>query len=198
VQKKISCNRILSGEYIYKMKKTLALLMLIMIVFSMASKDSMAAKKAKGGGSSISQEDMTSMSDTIDKLTKKVYANSLFSPSDNAQMIEIKIKLDNQMLIAPDVSLAPLYYKAAILYKAREYRQESIDCFQTILENFPDTALAPKARQSLSAMGVSVVEPQKQEGEEGQSTGQAADIENHIAENLDIITTSNKQENLEQ
>jgi hypothetical protein len=47
-------------------------------------------------------------------------------------------------------------------------------------------------------MGVSVVEPQKQEGEEGQSTGQAADIENHIAENLDIITTSNKQENLEQ
>ena len=58
MQKKISCNRILSGEYIYKMKKTLALLMLIMIVFSMASKDSMAAKKAKGGGSSISQEDI--------------------------------------------------------------------------------------------------------------------------------------------
>ena len=172
--------------------------MLIMIVFSMASKDSMAAKKAKKGGGTISQEDMTSMSDTIDKLTKKVYANSLFAPSDNAQMIEIKIKLDNQMLIAPDVSLAPLYYKAAILYKAREYRQESIDCFQTILENFPDTALAPKARQALTAMGVEVVEPKKKSDEEGQSTGQAADIDNLIAKNLDIEQNTNIQENLNQ
>ena len=86
-------------------------------------------------------------------------------------MIEIKIKLDNQMLIAPDITLAPLYYKAANLYKAREYKQEAIDCYQTILENFPDTALAPKAKQALTAMGIAVVEPNEKEGE---TTGQAA------------------------
>lgn len=163
-----------SGEYITEMKKTLILLLIGMIVFSMASKDSLAAKKSKKTAGAISQEDMTSMSDTIDRLTRKVYSNSLFSPQDNASMIEIKIKLDNQMLIAPDAGLAPLYYKAANLYKAREYKQESIDCYQTILENFPDTALAPKARQALTAMGIAVVDPN---AEEGNTTGQAASSE---------------------
>ena len=157
------------------MKKTLILLIIGMLVFMMASKDSLAAKKSKKTAGAISQEDMTAMSDTIDKLTQKVYSNSLFSPQDNASMIQIKIKLDNQMLIAPDASLAPLYYKAANLYKAREYKQEAIDCYQTILENFPDTALAPKSRQALSAMGVAVVDPNAQE--DGETTGQAASTE---------------------
>ena len=126
------------------MKKTLILLLIGMIVFSMASMDSLAAKKSKKSAGSITQEDMTSMSETIDRLTRKVYANSLFSPADNASMIEIKIKLDNQMLIAPDITLAPLYYKAANLYKAK---------------------------QALTAMGIAVVEPNEKEGE---TTGQAA------------------------
>ena len=73
------------------MKKTLILLLIGMIVFSMASMDSLAAKKSKKSAGSITQEDMTSMSETIDRLTRKVYANSLFSPADNASMIEIKI-----------------------------------------------------------------------------------------------------------
>ena len=161
------------------MKKTLILIMLGMIVFAMGTNDSLAAKKAKSAGG-VSQEEMTNMSDTIDRLTKKVYSNSLFAPQDNSAMIEIKIKLDNQMLIAPDASLAPLYYKAAILYKAREYKKESIDCFQTILENFPDTALAPRAKQELKTMGIEVVEPQK--SEDGETTGQAASIEERITE----------------
>lgn len=166
------------------MKKTLILIMLGMIVFAMGTNDSLAAKKAKSAGG-VSQEEMTNMSETIDRLTKKVYANSLFAPQDNSAMIEIKIKLDNQMLIAPDASLAPLYYKAAILYKAREYKKESIDCFQTILENFPDTALAPRARQELKAMGIEVVEPPK--SEDGETTGQAATLENNIS---DIVETT--------
>ena len=148
------------------MKKTLVLILIGMLVFMMASKDSLAAKKSKKSAGSITQEDMTTMSDTIDRLTKKVYSNSLFSPQDNAEMIEIKIKLDNQMLIAPDAGLAPLYYKAANLYKEREYKQEAIDCYQTILENFPDTALAPKSRQALSALGVTIVDPNAEAGSE--------------------------------
>ena len=94
------------------MKKTLILLLVGFIIFSMASMDSLAAKKSKKTAGAISQEDMTTMSETLDRLTKKVYSNSLFSPQDNSSMIEIKIKLDNQMLIAPDAGLAPLYYKA--------------------------------------------------------------------------------------
>lgn len=155
------------------MKKTLILLLIGMIVFVMASKDSMAAKKSKKTAGSITQEDINTMSDTIDRLTRKVYSNSLFSPEDNSNMIQIKIKLDNQMLVAPDVSLAPLYYKAGNLYKSREYKNEAIECYQTILENFPDTALAPKAAQALKAMGVEIVAPKA----EGETTGQAANLE---------------------
>ena len=155
------------------MKKILFLLTVGLIIFSMATLDSEAAKQSKKGGA-VSQQEMTEMSKTIDDLTKKVYANSLFSPQDNSSMIEIKIKLDNQMLITPDVSLAPLYFKAGNLYKSREYKKEAIDCYQTILENFPDTALAPKARQILTSMGIAVVEPKKEDGE---TTGQAANIE---------------------
>ncbi len=161
------------------MKKTLALLFVGLIIFAMATKDSMAAKSSKKKtAGAISQEEMTAMAQTIDTLTRKVYSNSLFSPVDNSNMIEIKIKLDNQMLIAPDASLAPLYYKAANLYKVREYKQEAVDCYQTILENFPDTALAPKARQALQSMGIAVVDPNAPEGD---TTGQAAPSEGETA-----------------
>ena len=91
------------------------------------------------------------MTETVDKLTTKIYAGSLFSPEDNAKLINIKIQLDNQMLMTPDATLAPIYYKAGNLYKAREYRNEAIDCYQTILENFGDTALAPKAYKELTS-----------------------------------------------
>lgn len=154
------------------MKKTLVLLMIGMLVFSMAAMDSQAAKKSKKSAA-ITQDDINAMGVTIDNLTRKVYSNSLFSPEDNAKMIEVKIKLDNQMLISPDLALAPMYYKAGNLYLAREYKKEAIECYQTILENFPDTALAPKASQALKNLGVEIVNPA---AEEGETTGQAADI----------------------
>lgn len=141
------------------MKKTLVLLLIGVVIFALAAKDSEAARRTKKGPAAISQEEITSMSNTIDDLTKKVYSASLFSPQENSAMISIKIKLDNQMLLAPDTALAPLYFKAGNLYKAREYRSEAIECYQTILENFPDTALAPKAKKILTDMGVKVVDP---------------------------------------
>lgn len=138
------------------MKKLFVLFLMIALVGFIFVFESADAKKAKGG---ISEEDMTTMSTTVDKLTKKMYANGLFSPEDNENLIDIKIKLDNQMLIAPDPSLAPLYYRIGILYKSREMKDESIECFQTILENFADTALAPKAAAQLKTMGVEVKAP---------------------------------------
>jgi methyl-accepting chemotaxis protein len=97
---------------------------------------------------------MTTMATTVDSLTKKMYGNGLFSPEDNENLIDIKLKLDNQMLISPDPALAPLYYKIAILFKSREMKDEAVDSFQTILENFSDTALAPKAAAQLKQSGV--------------------------------------------
>lgn len=144
------------------MKKFLVLLLaglVISLVVSMEMVEAKKSSKKKG----IAQEELDTMSNTVDKLTQKMYANGLFSPSDNANLIDIKIKLDNQMLVAPDPTLAPLYYKLGIIYKSREMKNESIECFQTILENFADTALAPKAAAQLKAMGVEVKAPEKKD-----------------------------------
>jgi len=139
------------------MKKLLVLFLMIALVGVIFTFESADAKKSAKGG--IAEADMTAMSTTVDDLTKKMYANGLFSPEDNANLIDIKIKLDNQMLIASDPSLAPLYYRIAILYKARDMKDESIECFQTVLENFADTALAPKSAAQLKTMGVEVKAP---------------------------------------
>lgn len=141
-------------------KKLLVLFLLLSVVGILLSFDSVEAKKSsKKGG--ISEEDMTAMSTTLDSLTKKMYGNCLFSPEDNESLIDIKIKLDNQMLIASDPTLAPLYYKIAILLKSRDMKDDAIECFQTILENFADTALAPKAAAQLKTLGVEVKAPAK-------------------------------------
>lgn len=137
------------------MKKLLTLTLAAVFVIIAFTMDASAAKKAK----KMSAEDIETITTTIDNLTKKVYGHALLSPEDNQNLIEVKIKLDNQMLVAPDTTLAPLYYKAGDLYKKREMKQEAVECYQTILENFADTALAPKARTSLRAMGIQVADP---------------------------------------
>jgi len=60
------------------------------------------------------------------------------------------------MLLETDPALAPLYYKAGMIYKLRDMKDEATECFQTVLENFADTALSPKAYQALKDMGVDV------------------------------------------
>lgn len=136
------------------MKKVIVFFILAVFVLgSITVNSTQAAKKSK---KSISAAQIQEMSDTVDKLTTKIYSGSLFSPEDNAKLINIKIQLDNQMLSSPDATLAPIYFKAGNLYKAREYKNEAIDCYQTILENFGDTALAPKALKELNSLGVTV------------------------------------------
>ena len=125
------------------------------LLLSAISLDVSAAKKS----SKLSKEAITEMSDTIDKLTEKIYGRALLSPQDNETLIGIKIKLDNQMLVSTSTELAPLYYKAGNVYKLRDMKPEAIECYQTILENFSDTALAPKARTALESLGVTVATP---------------------------------------
>ncbi|MGN0017690.1 MAG: hypothetical protein ACI37S_01480 [Candidatus Gastranaerophilaceae bacterium] len=145
------------------MKKLLTFALAAIFVIIAFTMDASAAKKSS---KKMSAEAMDEINLTIDNLTKKVYGRALLSPEDNQKLIDVKIQLDNQMLSSPDVSLAPLYYKAGYLYKMREMKQESVECFQTILENFADTALAPKARTSLRAMGIEVAEPVKASDDE--------------------------------
>jgi len=141
--------------------KKIIFLFFILITFlacNSSTTTSYAAKKTTKK-SGISAAQIKEMSEDVDYLTTKIYAGSLFSPEDNSKLIKVKIQLDNQMLVAPDATLAPLYYKAGNLYKAREYKNEAIDCYQTILENFGDTALAPKALKELNQLGVKVNAP---------------------------------------
>lgn len=137
------------------MKKIILSILAGFLLLSAISLDVSAAKKS----SKLSKEAITEMSDTIDKLTQKIYGRALLSPQDNEDLIGIKIKLDNQMLIASATELAPLYFKAGNVYKLREMNAEAIECYQTILENFSDTALAPKARTALEQLGVTVESP---------------------------------------
>lgn len=137
------------------MKKFLTCFIAGIFLIMAISLDVSAAKKS----SKLSKEAVQQMSDDIDNLTKKIYAKALLSPQDNETLIGIKIQLDNQMLVATVTELAPLYYKAGNVYKLRDMKAEAIDCYQTILENFSDTALAPKARAALAELGVTVSEP---------------------------------------
>lgn len=137
------------------MKKILLSILTGFLLLSAISLDVSAAKKS----SKLSKEAISEMSDSIDKLTQKIYGKALLSPQDNEELIGIKIKLDNQMLMSPSTELAPLYYKAGNVYRLREMKPEAIECYQTILENFSDTALAPKAKTALESLGVSVTVP---------------------------------------
>ena len=144
------------------MKKIFIWIITSFLVLSAVSLDVSAAKKA----GKISKEEVQQMSDDIDAITKKIYGRALLSPEDNETLISIKIKLDNSMLVATASELAPLYYKAGNVYKLREMKNEAIDCYKTILENFSDTALAPKARTALSDLGVTVEAPKVEEESE--------------------------------
>ena len=128
------------------MKKIILTILTVFLLITAIGLDVSAAKKS----AKLSKEDIAEMSDTIDKLTQKIYGRSLLSPQDNEELIGIKIKLDNQMLMASNPSLAPLYFKAGNIYRLRDMKSEAIECYQTVLENFSETALAPKARAALT------------------------------------------------
>ena len=144
------------------MKKFFIFLFIGLFIAGTLCLDVSAAKKA----SKLSNEAIEQMNNDIDYLTKKIYARALLSPQDNETLIGIKIQLDNQMLMSSATEMAPLYYKAANVYMLRNMEKEAIDCYKTILENFSDTALAPKARTALEDLGIEVAAPAVSEEDE--------------------------------
>ena len=137
-------------------KKLLAGIFVVTFLIVLVGFNTVSAKKSSKV--KMQPETIESMANQVDSLTRKVYGHALLSPEDNSNLGGIKIKLDNQMLLEPDPALAPLYYKVGNMYKMREMTDEATECFQTILENFGDTALAPKAYQALKDMGVDVTQ----------------------------------------
>ena len=131
-------------------------LLFISTCFILNEANAAPKKKAKGG---LTQEQLDTINKNLNSLTRKVYANSLFSPQENETMINIKLDLDDAMLKVAMPEYAPLYHMEANLLKKRGYKNEAIECYQTIIENFSDTAFAPKAKQELMKMGVTIAIP---------------------------------------
>ena len=144
------------------MKKIISLLLTLIFVFSLFILDKpveAAKKKSKKITKGMTSEEFEKINQTIDYLTKKVYAKSLFSPQENEEMIGIKIKLDNELLITQEPSLSQLYYKVGNLYKLRGLKSQAIDCYQVILENFIDTPFSIKSQRELDNIGVKIQLP---------------------------------------
>lgn len=116
-----------------------------------------AKKSVKKKG--MAQEAIAELNTGIDSLVKKIYERELFTPEDSRNLVTLKLKLDEQMDILPEASFAPLYYKIGNVYRLRGEQNDAIVCYQTILENFSETAYGPKARDVLSQMGVEVKMP---------------------------------------
>ncbi len=73
------------------------------------------------------------------------------------------------MLVAPDVTLAPLYYKLGIIYKARRMKDESIESFSNHFRKFCRYCSCAKAAAQLKSMGVVVAAPEKKKIQESNS-----------------------------
>lgn len=147
------------------MKRFFTLIILIAVFACFGTTDALAKRKSKAK-TGIPAEKIEQLQNDVHYLTKKIYANSLFSPEDNEKLIEVKMVLDAAMLSTPDPTYAPMYYNAGLVYAYREFKDEAVECFQTILENFGDTALAPKARKELAKMGIEVKAPEVSEEDE--------------------------------
>ncbi len=153
------------------MKHFFTILVPVIVVFALILNQVLPADAAKGAGKTakkkgVSQEIITEITTKVDDLTKKIYERELYTPEDSKNLVSLKLQLDEQMDILSEASFAPLYFKIGNIYRLRGQEKEAINCYQTILENFSDTAYGPKARDILTEMGVEIKIPIAQEDDE--------------------------------
>lgn len=134
--------------------KTFILIILILIVsLIFVSPQAFAGKKSKK--SSMTPEDLDKLTVSVNRLVKKVYSVSLFSPQDNDALFEAKMKVDAEIQgESPDASYADLVYKIAFILKEREFKNDAIEYYRTVTDKFPDSSYVPKASEELRKMGV--------------------------------------------
>ena len=150
------------------MKNTLSAIVLVLILIALMVNQILPADAAKKNvkKKGVSQEVLTEFNETVNSLTKKIYEKELYTPEDSKSLITLKLKLDEQMDTLVDASLAPIYFKLGNIFRLRGSEKEAIVCYQTILENFLDTAYGPKARDVLVDMGVKIELPSSLEENE--------------------------------
>lgn len=150
------------------MRKILSVLITLSFIVALVLNQNMPANAAKKATKKkgMNQELLKEINDGVNILTKKIYERELYTPEDLNKLIDLKIKVDDQMDITPDPALAPIYYKLGNIFKMRGQEKEAIVCYQTILENFLDTAYGPKSRDTLAQMGIEVKLPEIAETEE--------------------------------
>ena len=143
------------------MKKTLSVLiplvLMIALILNQALPADAAKKNVKKKG--VSQEVITEFSTKVNSLTQKVYERELFTPEDSKALVTLKLQLDEHMDNLPEATFAPIYFKIGNIYRLRGEEKDAIVCYQTILENFSDTAYGPKARDILTQMGIEIRVP---------------------------------------
>lgn len=143
------------------MKKTLSVLIPLMLMFALILNQVLPADAAKKNvkKKGISQEVITEITTKVNELTQKTYERELYTPEDSKSLITLKLQLDEQMDNLPEAVFAPLYFKIGNIYRLRGEEKDAIVCYQTILENFSDTAYGPKAKDILTQMGVEIKLP---------------------------------------
>ena len=140
------------------------LFLLIALVINQMLPADAAKKTAKKKG--MSQEALVELTENVDNLTKKIYERELYTPEDAKNLIELKLKLDEQMDVLPEASFAPIYFKIGNIFRMRGNKQDAVVCYQTILENFADTVYGPKSRDILTDMGIEIKLPVKESEDE--------------------------------
>ena len=120
-----------------------------------------AKKNVKKKG--VSPEVISEITSKVNALTQKTYERELYTPEDSKSLITLKLQLDEQMDNLPEAAFAPLYFKIGNIYRLRGEEKDAIVCYQTILENFSDTAYGPKAKDILTQMGVEIKLPVEEE-----------------------------------
>ena len=150
------------------MKQTLSVLIPLMLIIALVLNQALPADAAKNNikKKGIAQETLNEITVKVDDLTKKIYERELYTPEDSKSLISLKLQLDEQMDILPETSFAPIYFKIGNIFRLRGNEKDAIVCYQTILENFSDTAYGPKARDLLTEMGVEIKIPIADESEE--------------------------------
>ena len=84
----------------------------------------------------------------------------MYTPEDADNLIALKLELDEQMDILPEANFAPLYFKIGNIFRLRGADKDAIICYQTVLENFSQTAYGPKSKDILIEMGVEINPPE--------------------------------------
>ena len=139
-------------------------MLMIALILNQALPADAAKKNVKKKG--VSQEVITDLTTKVNALTQKTYERELYTPEDSKELITIKLQLDELMDTLPEAAFAPIYFKIGNIYKLRGEEKDAIVCYQTILENFSDTAYGPKARDILTQMGIEIKVPTEADEED--------------------------------